>query len=537
MNSNQYNENLNETCQAICNDDRSLAGTQLDAVKEQTQDCAQAWLIKAWTCETICESLECLERAVEINPNLDEAVSGLVWFNSVKDFAAQQLQMKSEQDRLAEEARLAEEERLAEEARAEEEARLAEEERLAEEARAEEEARLAEEEENRMAEEARIAEAARLAEVARLAAEEEENRLAEEAEDEKQVQIAAALEAARIADQSRIEEEARLATVEKERREKEKLEEEKLEEERLAAEQEVNVQEQQRAEAEAEDEKARLEAEAEQARLEALAQEENKSKDAEPCSTERCLAENCCKTDGCTSDCCGCCTSDCCSTESEEKVEVADVTKASVAASLFELASSTTIPAKPEGAKSDNGENVLATIDAMAAEVRLEIETPKESTCDTDALKAEETNCGSDCESDSPEPSCNLTESVSRKLIVLAVDDSPTVRKLVSLTLKREGFEVITADDGVEALQVLGETLPDIILTDINMPKLGGYKLCKFIKKHDRTKSIPVIMLSGKDGVFDKMRGKINGADDYMVKPFKTDELIAKVNQFLPTNA
>jgi twitching motility two-component system response regulator PilG len=115
--------------------------------------------------------------------------------------------------------------------------------------------------------------------------------------------------------------------------------------------------------------------------------------------------------------------------------------------------------------------------------------------------------------------------------LVLAVDDSPTIRKLLTMTLERQGFRIITAADGVEALTLLSEQLPDVILSDINMPRLGGYQLCKFVKKYDRTKHIPVIMLSGKDGVFDKMRGKMAGCNDYIVKPFESSELIAKVKE------
>ena len=122
-------------------------------------------------------------------------------------------------------------------------------------------------------------------------------------------------------------------------------------------------------------------------------------------------------------------------------------------------------------------------------------------------------------------------ESNEELPLVLAVDDSPTIRKLLTMTLERHGFRIISAADGVEALTLLSEQLPDVILSDINMPRLGGYQLCKFVKKYDRTKHIPVIMLSGKDGVFDKMRGKMNGCNDYIVKPFDASELIAKVKQ------
>ena len=71
--------------------------------------------------------------------------------------------------------------------------------------------------------------------------------------------------------------------------------------------------------------------------------------------------------------------------------------------------------------------------------------------------------------------------------------------------------------------------MPDIILSDVNMPRLDGYKLCRFVKKHERTKHIPVVMLSGKDGVFDKLRGKMFGCGDYITKPFDSADLVEKV--------
>ena len=125
------------------------------------------------------------------------------------------------------------------------------------------------------------------------------------------------------------------------------------------------------------------------------------------------------------------------------------------------------------------------------------------------------------------------SEEKTDKLVVLAVDDSPTIRKLVSMTLGGEGIEVVSAENGVEALTMLSEILPDLILSDINMPKLDGYKLCKFVKKHARTKHIPVVLLSGKDGVFDKMRGKMAGCNGYLTKPFESAELIQQVLQYL----
>ena len=125
------------------------------------------------------------------------------------------------------------------------------------------------------------------------------------------------------------------------------------------------------------------------------------------------------------------------------------------------------------------------------------------------------------------------TEAEARKTVILSVDDSPTIRKLVSLTLTKAGYEVISAADGEEALAILANTLPDLVLSDINMPKMGGYKLCSEIKKDDRTSHIPVVMLSGRDGLFDKMRGSLNGCDDFISKPFESHVLLEKVQQNL----
>ena len=92
---------------------------------------------------------------------------------------------------------------------------------------------------------------------------------------------------------------------------------------------------------------------------------------------------------------------------------------------------------------------------------------------------------------------------------------------------------MIAAKDGVDALKLLTQQRPDIILTDINMPRLGGYKLCRFVKKQPKTKLIPVVMLSGKDGVFDKMKGKMAGANGYITKPFESADLVHQVRQQL----
>ena len=129
-------------------------------------------------------------------------------------------------------------------------------------------------------------------------------------------------------------------------------------------------------------------------------------------------------------------------------------------------------------------------------------------------------------------PPTEVASSDGRPL-VMVVDDSPTVRKLVSLTLERRGYRVISAFDGVAAIKELGTCRPDLILLDINMPRLDGYRLCKLIKKHEATQNIPVVMLSGKDGMFDKLRGRLVGCSDYITKPFEADALTHKVAKYL----
>ncbi|MBA3713741.1 MAG: response regulator [Pyrinomonadaceae bacterium] len=114
----------------------------------------------------------------------------------------------------------------------------------------------------------------------------------------------------------------------------------------------------------------------------------------------------------------------------------------------------------------------------------------------------------------------------------MIVDDSPTVRKLVTIKLEKHGHRVVAASDGMEALTKLQEEVPDLVLLDINMPRLDGYQLCKLIKSNEATKHVPVVMLSGKDGFFDKMRGRVAGSTAYMTKPFDPETLIHTVNEY-----
>jgi|GEM_PF-1001837 len=122
------------------------------------------------------------------------------------------------------------------------------------------------------------------------------------------------------------------------------------------------------------------------------------------------------------------------------------------------------------------------------------------------------------------------------KATILVVDDSPTIRKLVSMTLESRGYCVVVACDGVDGLAKMQEGLPDLILSDISMPRLDGYQFCKVVKTNKETKHIPVIMLSGNDGLFDKVRGKMAGSSNYITKPFEPNHLVKEIEKFVKTD-
>ncbi|HRP71538.1 MAG TPA: twitching motility response regulator PilG [Luteimonas sp.] len=111
-------------------------------------------------------------------------------------------------------------------------------------------------------------------------------------------------------------------------------------------------------------------------------------------------------------------------------------------------------------------------------------------------------------------------------LRVMVIDDSKTIRRTAETLLKREGAEVVTAVDGFEALAKIADQKPQIIFVDIMMPRLDGYQTCALIKNNQLFKSTPVIMLSSKDGLFDKARGRIVGSEQYVTKPFTREELL-----------
>lgn len=117
-------------------------------------------------------------------------------------------------------------------------------------------------------------------------------------------------------------------------------------------------------------------------------------------------------------------------------------------------------------------------------------------------------------------------------LKVMIIDDSKTIRRTAEALLQKEGCEVITAVDGFDALSKIVETNPDIIFVDIMMPRLDGYQTCAMIKNHPKYSSKPVIMLSSKDGLFDKARGRIVGSNEYLTKPFSKEDLFATIAQY-----
>ena len=115
---------------------------------------------------------------------------------------------------------------------------------------------------------------------------------------------------------------------------------------------------------------------------------------------------------------------------------------------------------------------------------------------------------------------------------VMVIDDSNTIRRSAEIFLKASGCEVILAEDGFDALAKISNEHPDLIFVDIMMPRLDGYQTCSLIKRNARYKSTPVIMLSSKDGLFDRARGRMVGSDQYLTKPFTQETLIDAVQTY-----
>ena len=117
-------------------------------------------------------------------------------------------------------------------------------------------------------------------------------------------------------------------------------------------------------------------------------------------------------------------------------------------------------------------------------------------------------------------------------LKILVIDDSNTVRQSAEMFLRQGGYEVFLAEDGFDALSKVSDHQPDLIFCDILMPRLDGYQTCAIIKRNPHYENIPIVMLSSKDGVFDKARGRMVGAQQYLTKPFIKDALLQSVQHF-----
>jgi twitching motility two-component system response regulator PilG len=134
----------------------------------------------------------------------------------------------------------------------------------------------------------------------------------------------------------------------------------------------------------------------------------------------------------------------------------------------------------------------------------------------------------------------NTTTDIANDLSgakVMVIDDSNTIRRSAEIFLLKAGCEVILAEDGFDALAKITDHQPQVIFVDIMMPRLDGYQTCALIKKNPRLRDTPVIMLSSKDGLFDRARGRLVGSDEYLTKPFSKDTLLEAVRRHRPQTA
>ena len=128
-----------------------------------------------------------------------------------------------------------------------------------------------------------------------------------------------------------------------------------------------------------------------------------------------------------------------------------------------------------------------------------------------------------------------MTQAVSLSGVkVMIIDDSNTIRRSAEIFLVQAGCQVVLAEDGFDALAKIADHGPDVIFCDIMMPRLDGYQTCALIKKNPRFSATPLIMLSSKDGLFDRARGRMVGSDQYLTKPFTKDSLLQSVAMFAP---
>ena len=125
----------------------------------------------------------------------------------------------------------------------------------------------------------------------------------------------------------------------------------------------------------------------------------------------------------------------------------------------------------------------------------------------------------------------DVSEGSAAGTKVLVIDDSNTIRRSAEIFLKQGGHRVVLAEDGFDALSKVNDHDPDLIFCDILMPRLDGYQTCAIIKRNLKFAGVPIIMLSSKDGLFDKARGRMVGSEDYLTKPFTKDQLLHAVQQ------
>jgi DNA-binding response OmpR family regulator len=124
--------------------------------------------------------------------------------------------------------------------------------------------------------------------------------------------------------------------------------------------------------------------------------------------------------------------------------------------------------------------------------------------------------------------------------LVMIIDDSLTVRKIMETSLKREGFESVSYSDGIEALKALtqpGGRIPDLVILDIGLPKMNGYEIARRLRTKQQYNNTVIIMLTGRDGVLDRLKGRLAGAKDYITKPFRTQEVMSVVHSHLGIQA
>ena len=122
-----------------------------------------------------------------------------------------------------------------------------------------------------------------------------------------------------------------------------------------------------------------------------------------------------------------------------------------------------------------------------------------------------------------------MSDAAANAIKVLVIDDSNTIRRSAELFLRQAGYDVILAEDGFDALAKISDYRPQVIFVDIMMPRLDGYQTCALIKQNPNLKATPVIMLSSKDGVFDRARGRLAGSDQYLTKPFTKEGLLEAI--------